>query len=105
MGQFLTLLSSAPAEPDVYRTGVVIVPKLQRSEMSDVAPLMSKPSVTRTNHLLPFGELSAAQFARLCLWLVEYEGYTRAEHLGEAGSEQGRDVIAHLPTASGEQLW
>ncbi len=62
---------------------------------------MKKPTVTGTNHILPFGELSPAQFERLCLWLVEHEGYTRAEHLGEAGSEQGRDVTAW----SGEQLW
>jgi HJR/Mrr/RecB family endonuclease len=28
------------------------------------------------------------------LWLVEREGYQRAEHLGAAGSEQGRDIVA-----------
>jgi tetratricopeptide (TPR) repeat protein len=39
---------------------------------------MPKPSVTRTNHLLPFAELSAEQFERLCLWLVQREGYLRA---------------------------
>jgi len=36
---------------------------------------------------------------------VEREGYTRAEHLGLAGSEQGRDVVAYKPTPSGEELW
>jgi tetratricopeptide (TPR) repeat protein len=66
---------------------------------------MNKPTVTSTNHLLPFGELSPAQFERLCLWLVEREGYLRPEHLGEAGSEQGRDVIAFRATDTGEQLW
>jgi len=30
----------------------------------------------------------------LCLWLVEREGFQRAEHLGAAGSEQGRDLVA-----------
>ncbi len=63
---------------------------------------MSKPSVTSTNHILPYGELSPAQFERLCLWLVEREGYTRFEHLGEAGSEQGRDVIAY---DTQDRLW
>ncbi|HKS40744.1 MAG TPA: restriction endonuclease, partial [Blastocatellia bacterium] len=67
--------------------------------------MMKKPVVTKTSHLLPFGELSPAQFERLCLWLVKNEGYLRPEHLGEAGSEQGRDVIAYRATESGEQLW
>jgi len=66
---------------------------------------MNKPTITSTNHLLPFGELSPAQFERLCLWLVEREGYLRPEHLGEAGSEQGRDVIARRATDISEQLW
>jgi len=66
---------------------------------------MKKPSITKSNHLLPFGELSPAQFERLCLWLVEREDYLRPEHLGEAGREQGRDVIAYRATDSGEQLW
>jgi tetratricopeptide (TPR) repeat protein len=43
---------------------------------------------------LPFDQLSPRNFERLCLWLVEREGYERAEHLGAAGSEQGRDVTA-----------
>jgi hypothetical protein len=66
---------------------------------------MKKLSATKTSHLLPFGELSPAQFERLCLWLVEREGYLRPEHLGEAGSEQGRDVIAYRSTEMGEQPW
>jgi hypothetical protein len=53
----------------------------------------NKPALTSTQHLLPFNELSPAQFE--CLSLVEREGYQRTEHLGEAGSEQGRDVIAY----------
>ena len=66
---------------------------------------MKKPGITKTNHLLYFGELYPAQFERLCLWLVKNERYLRPEHLGEAGSEQGRDVIAYCATDSGEQLW
>jgi hypothetical protein len=66
---------------------------------------MNKPSVTRTNHILPFSELSPAQFERLCLWLVEHEGYAKAERLGEAGSEQGRDVVAYLEAPTGKQMW
>ena len=61
-----------------------------------------KPTATSTNHRLPFGELSDKQFERLCLWLVNHEGYFRAEHLGEAGSEQGRDVIAY---DTQDRLW
>jgi tetratricopeptide (TPR) repeat protein len=66
---------------------------------------MSKPSVTKSNHLLPFDKLSPEQFEILCLWLVDREGYLRAEHLGAAGSEQGRDVIAYRAADGGEQLW
>lgn len=66
---------------------------------------MPKPNVTKGTHLLPFGELSPAQFERLCLWLVERKGYLRPEALGVAGSEQGRDVIAYRATDGGEQLW
>ena len=54
----------------------------------------SKPPMTGTAHTLPFDKLSARDFERLCLWLVKSEGYERAEHLGAAGREQGRDIIA-----------
>ena len=54
----------------------------------------SQPSITGTTHTLPFDKLSPRDFERLCLWLVEREGYERAEHLGAAGSEQGRDIVA-----------
>jgi hypothetical protein len=47
---------------------------------------MTKPHVTSTKHLLPFAELSAEQFERLCLWLVQRQGYLRVEHLGEGES-------------------
>ncbi|HKP86004.1 MAG TPA: restriction endonuclease [Blastocatellia bacterium] len=66
---------------------------------------MTKPNVTKGTHLLPYGELSPADFERLCLWLVERNGYLRPEHLGAAGSEKGRDVIAYRATDNGEQLW
>lgn len=52
------------------------------------------PLVTGTTHPLPFDSLSPRDFERLCLWLVRREGFRRAEHLGAAGSEQGRDIIA-----------
>jgi tetratricopeptide (TPR) repeat protein len=64
-----------------------------------------RPPLPATTHVLSFDRLSPADFERLCLWLVEREGYTRAEHLGLAGSEQGRDVVAHRPTPRGEELW
>ena len=54
----------------------------------------SKHPITGTTHTLPFDKLSPRDFERLCLWLVQREGYGRAEHLGAAGSEQGRDVVA-----------
>jgi hypothetical protein len=66
---------------------------------------MNKPRITKTNHLLPFDELSPAQSERLCLWLVEREGYLRPQHLGEAGSEQGRDVTAYKAADTSQQLW
>lgn len=53
-----------------------------------------KPPVTGTTHALPFDKLDPMEFERLCLWLVGREGYSRGEHLGAAGSEQGRDVLA-----------
>jgi tetratricopeptide (TPR) repeat protein len=56
--------------------------------------LQSKPPVTGSSHPLPFERLAPLDFERLCLWLVQREGFTRAEHLGEAGSEGGRDVVA-----------
>jgi formylglycine-generating enzyme required for sulfatase activity len=56
----------------------------------------TQPPITATTHPLPFHQLSPRDFERLCLWLVEREGYERAEHLGAAGSEQGRDIIASL---------
>ena len=66
---------------------------------------MTTPKITKGTHVLPYGELSPVDFERLCLWLVERKGYLRPEHLGAAGSEQGRDVIAYRATDSGEQLW
>lgn len=64
-----------------------------------------KPSVTGTTHTLPFGKLEPSTFERMCLWLVEKEGYLRAEHLGLIGGEQGRDIRAYKPTSDGEKLW
>ena len=56
--------------------------------------MANRPQVTRTAHILPFERLSPLDFERLCLWLVRREGYEAAEHLGAAGGEQGRDVVA-----------
>ncbi len=44
--------------------------------------------------LLPFDQLSPADFERLCLWLARREGFEDIEYLGETGSEQGRDLLA-----------
>lgn len=54
----------------------------------------AKPPITGGSHTLPFEKLAPGDFERLCLWLVEREGYSRVEHLGEAGSDGGRDVVA-----------
>ncbi len=66
---------------------------------------MTKPPLTTTNKPLPFGDLDPLEFERLCLWLVRAEGYLRPQHLGEAGSEQGRDVVAYKATDGGEECW
>lgn len=55
---------------------------------------MTPPPITGSTHPLPFLSLSPCDFERLCLWLVQREGYENAELLGEAGSEQGRDILA-----------
>lgn len=84
-------------QPTARTTGLddVILADYRGEEVS------AMPAVTATTHTLPFDRLSPRDFERLCLWLVEREGYERAEHLGAAGSEQGRDVIAW----DGDKLW
>jgi tetratricopeptide (TPR) repeat protein len=64
-----------------------------------------KPRIASTRHVLPFSELSPTQFERLCLWLVDREGFKRPEHFGESGSEQGRDVVGYKTAGAGEELW
>jgi hypothetical protein len=56
-----------------------------------MAPRTSKPPLTGAAQKLPFDSLSPDDFERLCLWLVDAESYTGGEHLGQAGSDQGRD--------------
>ncbi len=53
-----------------------------------------KPPITGGTHVLPFHKLSEDEFERMCLWLVQREGFQSVEHLGAAGSEQGRDITA-----------
>ena len=53
-----------------------------------------RPPVTGGSYRLPFGQLSPLKFEELCLWIVNREGYEKAEHLGESGSEKGRDIVA-----------
>lgn len=55
---------------------------------------MPRPPVTGSRHPLPFDRLSSSDFERLCLWLIRREGYQGVEYLGEAGSDQGRDLVA-----------
>ena len=82
-----------------------------RSALADLDPISSleakgaltesQPSITGTTHTLPFDKLSPLEFERMCLWLVEREGYERAEHLGAAGSDQGLDIVAWR----GDERW
>jgi len=51
------------------------------------AVVHSQSLTISTTHTLPFDKLSPRNFERLCLWLVEREGYERAEHLSAASSE------------------
>ena len=44
---------------------------------------MTRPPITRTTQTLPFDKLSPRDFERLCLWLVEREGYLRCCELTE----------------------
>jgi len=60
----------------------------------------SRLSITGTTHTLPFDKLSPRGFERLCLWLVEREGYECAEHLGAARGEQAN---TSLPQKVGEE--
>jgi hypothetical protein len=41
----------------------------------------TKPNITATIHTLTFDKLSPRDFERLCVWLVECEGYQRAGHM------------------------
>jgi tetratricopeptide (TPR) repeat protein len=66
---------------------------------------VSKPTIITTAKPLPFNELSPLEFERLCLWLIEREGFLRPQHLGEAGGEQGRDIVAYRATGDCEELW
>jgi hypothetical protein len=66
---------------------------------------VTKPPITATTRPLHFEELSPLDFERLCLWLIQREGYSGARHLGQAGGEQGRDIVAHTHTPDGLELW
>jgi hypothetical protein len=66
---------------------------------------MTNPQLTATNHTLPFDKLSPHDFERLCLWLVNVEGYQRAEHYGQGGNDQGRDIVAFHRTDGEERRW
>ncbi len=45
-------------------------------------------------HVLPFERLDPDSFERLCVWLMRARGYRNVQHLGAAGSDSGRDVVA-----------
>ncbi len=58
--------------------------------------------MTRTEHNLPFSELSDRRFEQLCYALLEAEGHTDVRHWGDAGSEAGCDAVSTAP-AGGER--
>ncbi|MFZ0751234.1 MAG: restriction endonuclease, partial [Pyrinomonadaceae bacterium] len=64
-----------------------------------------KPSIITARKVLPFDALEPSEFERLSLWLVEREGYLRPQHFGDAGSDQGRDVVAYKKGEAGDELW
>jgi hypothetical protein len=43
----------------------------------------TKPNITATIYTLTFDKLSPRDFERLCLWLVEREGYLRCQALAK----------------------
>jgi hypothetical protein len=44
---------------------------------------LTQSPITRTTHTLPFDKLSPGDFERLCLWMVQREGYLRCRELTE----------------------
>ena len=60
-----------------------------------------KPRTTGSYHVLPFQLLSPDAFERMCLWLIEREGFERIEHVGDAGADGGCDLRAWKD----DQLW
>jgi|GEM_PF-1764589 len=62
----------------------------------------SRPPITGTEHPLPFDQLDPRAFERLCLGLLQREGYDPVDDLGAAGADGGVDLVAWqqgLPTA------
>ncbi len=56
---------------------------------------MERLPVTSTRHELNFAALSPFDFERLCLWLISRRpSYSNAEHIGAAGRDHGRDIVA-----------
>ncbi len=50
-----------------------------------------------TEHHLNYFELSPRQFEELCHWLLEAMGHREVRHWGDAGSEDGCDVVSTAP--------
>ena len=67
------------------------------------ALIVNKPKIITTVKPLPFDALSPSDFERMYLWLVEREGFLRPQHLGETGSEQGRDIVAYRASNGGRR--
>lgn len=63
---------------------------------------MKKKDVTSIRHVLPFGNLSASDFERLCYWVVDRSSeFDNAEHYGMTGDKK-RDIIAYKHGAKGK---
>ena len=56
----------------------------------------SHPPIHTTQHALRFGDLPPGDFERLCLGLLQSESgeWQQVQHYGQAGNDQGRDLLA-----------
>ena len=52
------------------------------------------PAATGNRHVLSFDKLDPDSFERMCLWLVQDEGFERVQHLGASGNDRGIDILA-----------
>lgn len=79
--------------------------KRQMMKAAPVAQALGETRMTKSRHILPFHALDPQSFERLCLWLVELEGFASPEHTGFAGQDGGRDIIGLKVRAGNSERW